>query len=141
MTYRRIAASFNPVGCFSAVERSGARRAARKRDRRPLERHSTERVGTVIMEYLVHLREYPEPGFEVGISPYAIMRGARRLNTQKQDRVEYILDLLEKNGLVRSRSSQQARYYEVTVEGVEWYKKTAKAFYQPFSEVYKEREL
>ncbi len=93
------------------------------------------------MEYLVYRKEHPEPGFEVGVSPYAIMRGARQLHTQKQDRVEYLLELFEKNGLVRSKASQQARYYEITEAGMEWYKKTAKAFYRMFSEVYKEREF
>lgn len=92
------------------------------------------------MGYLVHLREQPEEGFEVGVSPYTIMRRVRQLNTQKQDRVEYILELLEKNRLVHSKAAQRARYYEITDDGLEWYKKTAKAFYAPFLEMYRQQE-
>jgi hypothetical protein len=118
------------------VDRSDTRREVGKKPRRPLERQSNEYVGFAITGCLVFLKEHPEKGFEVGISPYAIMRKVPQLNTQKQDRVEYILDLLERNGLVRSKSSQHARYYEITEDGMEWYKKAAKAFYKPFLEIY-----
>jgi predicted transcriptional regulator len=112
----------------------------RRKPRRPLERQGPEYVGFAIMGCLVQLREHPEKEFEVGISPYAIMRKVRRLNTQKQDRVEEILELFEKNGLVRSRSAQRARYYEITDKGMEWYKRIAKAFYEIFLGLYKEPE-
>ena len=122
------------------MNRSGTGTELRKKARRPLERQSNEYVGFAITGCLVLLKEHPEEGFEVGISPYAIMRKVPQLNTQKQDRIEYILDLLEKNGLVRSKSSQRARYYEITADGIEWYKKVAKAFYKPFLGLYKEPE-
>jgi hypothetical protein len=122
------------------VDRSGIGRERRKKPRHPLERQSNEYVAFAITGFLVHLREHPEEGFEVGISPYAIMRKVSEINTQKQDRVEFILELLERNGLIHSKSSQQARYYEITDDGMEWYKKVAKAFYKPFLEIYKEPE-
>ncbi len=80
------------------MARSGAGKELRGKPHRPLERQSREYVGVAIMGYLVHLREQPEEGFEVGVSPYTIMRKVPDLNTQKQDRVEYILELLELPG-------------------------------------------
>ena len=132
---------FISPGFFRCVNRSGEGRELRRKSRRPLERQGPEYVGFAIVGYLVQLREQPEEGFEVGISPYAIMRNVRQLNTQKQDRVEYILELLETNGLVHSKSAQRARYYEITDAGMEWYKKAAKAFYKPFLGLYKEPEF
>ncbi len=140
MRDRRSLSFFIRPGFSRCMDRSGTGRGLRRKSRRPLERQSSEYVGFAIMGYLVHLKEQPEEGFEVGVSPYTIMRKVRQLNTQKQDRVEYILELLERNRLVRSKSAQRARYYEITDDGMEWYKKTAKAFYGPFLEMYKEPE-
>ena len=84
------------------------------------------------MGYLVARRESREPG----CSPFHLTTRVPQLKSQRQDRIQHILDLLEGGGLVRSIAYEHATYYEVTDEGLAWYKESAKRFFMPFLTMY-----
>ena len=85
------------------------------------------------MGYLVLRREGGEPG----CSPFHLATRVPQLKSQRQDRVQLVLDLLEDGGLVRVQSYDRASYYEATDAGVDWYKTSAKRFFDPFMSMYR----
>ena len=109
------------------------RRGRRKKPRRPVERQSNEFVGYTIMGYLVLRHENREPG----CSPFHLTTRVVQLKSQRQERIQGILDLLEESGLVKVQDYDRASYYEATQEGVEWYKTSAKRFFDPFMSMYR----
>ena len=109
------------------------RRPRRGQNLRRAQRQSNEYVGFVIMGYLVVKRERGEEG----CSPFHLATRVPQLNGQRQERIQQILDLLEEGGLVGARTYPRATYYEVTDQGMEWYKRSAKAFFEPFLAMYR----
>lgn len=88
------------------------------------------------MGYLVLRRESGESG----CSPFHLATRVMQLKSQRQDRIQRILDLLEEGGLVVAQSYERASYYAATDEGVSWYKTSAKRFFEPFLLMYQRGE-
>ncbi len=94
---------------------------------------SGERLAHVVLDYLVLRRENHSPG----CTAYDIARNAPKLTTtQRQQRIEAILSLLEKQGLVHAERYEKASYYSITDYGMDWYKTIAKAFWAVLEPIY-----
>ena len=95
--------------------------------RREKKHLSDERVASIIVDYLVVRREEKKPG----CTAYDITKKAPKLTTtQRQQRIDAILGILERQGLVKCEAYERARYYSITDRGMEWYKTIVKQFYE-----------
>jgi len=103
------------------------------------ERQPTIVVAFEVMGYLVRKRENPPPaGEEVGCSAFHLSK-IPSLGTQRQERIQFILGLLEKQKYVFARTYPRATYYEATAEGAAWYNQNAVKAYAPFRSMYQRR--
>jgi DNA-binding PadR family transcriptional regulator len=98
---------------------------------------SDERVASMVIDYLVIRHEGGMPG----CSAYDITKNAPKLSTtQRQQRIEQILDLLERQKMVQCAHYEKASYYTITEQGLQWYKTIAKAFYEVLDSLYSDPE-
>lgn len=111
---------------------------ARHRDE-PLGRQPPEYVGYVLLGYLVAYQR--DHGLGSGCTAFHLSHRVPGLKTQRQERVQEILGLLERQKLVQSTVSEHFTIYVPTKEGVNWYLQTAKGFYAVFERLYKKPEL
>jgi len=93
---------------------------------------SDEHLAGVILDYLVRRHEQRSPGLSSGCTAYHITHKAPIKTSQRQQRVEVILELLEKQKYVRADRFETATMYEITPEGLTWYKNVAKSFLAVF---------
>lgn len=99
----------------------------------PKRQLSDEYVAFAVLELLVLRHESGQSG----CSAYYLMHHAPKLRTtQRQQRIDHILGLLEESGIVESQSYEKATYYSVTAEGVSWYKEVMKGFYSVLGQIY-----
>jgi hypothetical protein len=96
-------------------------------------------VGLVLLGYLVKWRDVNGPGN--GCTAFHLAHKVPGLRTQRQERVQDILRLLEISKLVRSTVSDRVTIYEATDEGGKWYSEVGVRFYSVFESLYKKSEL
>lgn len=85
-------------------------------------RLSAEYTMLAILEYMcIYARDTP-------ISKYHIISKIKGLSTQRPDRVARIMNILERNGYIRSIKTPNAIYYQVTSKGLDAYYRWAKDF-------------
>lgn len=85
-------------------------------------RLSAEYTMLAILEYMcINARE-------TSISKYHILTKVKGLSTQRPDRISRIMEMLEKNGYIKSIKTPNATFYQVTEKGLRVYYKWAKDF-------------
>ncbi len=85
-------------------------------------RLSAEYTMLAILEYMcINARDTP-------ISRYHIITKVKGLSTQRADRVTRIMEMLERNGYIKSIKTPNATFYQVTERGLNAYYKWAKEF-------------
>jgi hypothetical protein len=117
----------------------GTIRAGSSRREEPLGRQPPEYVGYVLLGYLVAWQRDHGPG--TGCTAFHLSHRVPGLKTQRQERVQEILGLLEIKKLVQSAASENFTIYVATPDGQKWYLETAKGFYAVFERLYKPSEL
>ena len=117
----------------------GVIRAGSSRRDEPLGRQPPEYVGYVLLGYLVAWQRDHGPG--KGCTAFHLSHRVPGLKTQRQERVQEILRLLEIKRLVQSAASENFTIYVATSEGQKWYLETAKGFYAVFERLYKPPDL
>ena len=124
---------------FRPVDRPNPRRWGASRGHRPLQKQSSEYVGTALLGYLVAWRDRNGP--ESGCTAFHLAHKVPGLRTQRQERVQEILGLLEVQRLVRSVAADRLTVYLATDQGHQWYRETARRFYSVFGPVYGSESL
>lgn len=114
------------------------RGGGRRRDE-PLQRQPPEYVGYVLLGYLVAWQR--DHGTGKGCTAFHLSHKVPGLKTQRPERVQEILGLLEVQKLVQSVASENFTIYVATPEGQQWYLGTGKSFYAVFEKLYKRSEL
>jgi hypothetical protein len=109
-----------------------ARGAVRRIDAsgRPGLRSSDQFVGFMIMAHLVERFDH----HEAGCTPFHLSTRVQGLRTQRQERIQELLDRFETHGFVRAAHSDRMTIYECTSSGAAWYKEAAMKFMAPFLE-------
>jgi DNA-binding PadR family transcriptional regulator len=87
----------------------------------------------VLMQYLLGRMENRQPA----CSPHHLATRVHELNTQRQERIQRLLDLLEASGLVRATIGEHARLYEITEKGALWYRDAARKVVEVFGALYR----
>jgi DNA-binding PadR family transcriptional regulator len=96
-------------------------------------RFSSEYTMLAILEYLcTESRTIP-------ISKYHIISKIPAIKKQRPDRIVWIIDTLEKNGLIKSIKTSNVTYYTSTEKGHEAYLQWAQKFLD-FARAVKEKE-
>lgn len=115
----------------------------RRRPLAPVERQPIEYVAYKLMAHLIEHREnarVPDHACKGPCAAYHLSTKVYDLKTQKQERIQAVLELLAKNGFVRrALEVENATYYEITDVGDEWYRQAALRFYAPFQPLYRRR--
>jgi DNA-binding PadR family transcriptional regulator len=62
------------------------------------------------------------------VSKYHIITKISSIKQQRPDRISHIMTLLENNGLIKSISTSNATFYQITQKGSETYLKWVKDF-------------
>ena len=119
MAYYSEIRILRPVGSSARSRRKGTQGRGRQSD---------HYVAYLVMGYLVRRKENGERG----CAPFHLTTRIPNLRTQRQDRIQDILDLMENSGYVKASKYPRATYYEITDKGMEWYKTAAKLFFAPF---------
>ena len=96
------------------------------------EKHSSEFVGYLVMGHLV---DYYDRHLG-GCTPFHLTTKVPELNSQRQERVQELLELLAIRGYVRVTRSERVSIYEATPDGAQWYKEKARGFYSVFGRLY-----
>ena len=86
-------------------------------------RFSSEYTMLSILEYLyVNSQKIP-------VSKYNIITNTRGIKQQRPDRINVIMDMLEKNGYIKSvKTSSNIIYYQISENGIDAYSKWIKDF-------------
>ncbi len=104
-----------------------------RKSRQAKKQVSDEYLGSLILEYLV---KRDEEG-RTGCTAYEITHKARNFpTTQRQQRIDRILELLVRRGFVHCDPYETARFYKITEIGKKWYKEIVKSFYSVFDGIY-----
>lgn len=101
----------------------------------PLGKQPPEYVGYVLLGYLVKWQQ--DNGDGSGCTAFHLAHRTPGLRTQRQERVQEILALLEAQRFVKSTNSERTTIYQATESGRVWYSETAKKFYSVFERLYK----
>ena len=96
-------------------------------------RFSSEYIMLSILEYLyVNSQKIP-------VSKYNIITNTRGIKQQRPDRINVIMDMLEKNGYIKSvKTSSNIIYYQISENGIDAYSKWIKDFLDFAREVNRE---
>lgn len=96
-------------------------------------RFSSEYTMLSILEYLyVNSQKIP-------VSKYNIITNTRGIKQQRPDRINVIMDMLEKNGYIKSvKTSSNIIYYQISENGIDAYSKWIKDFLDFAREVNRE---
>jgi hypothetical protein len=107
---------------------------AAKAGRRPgagsdlTQRSSEHFVGFMIMAHLVNRFDH----HEAGCTPFHLSTRVPGLRTQRQERIQALLDRFETQGFVKATHSDRMTIYDCTAAGAAWYKGAALKFMEPF---------
>ncbi|MDQ6864662.1 MAG: DUF4364 family protein [Thermoproteota archaeon] len=83
---------------------------------------SSEYTTLSILEYLyINTKNTP-------VSKYHIITKVHGIRHQRSDRVSNIMDILERNGFIKSMNTPNATFYQITEKGSEVYLKWVKDF-------------
>lgn len=122
---------------------SDARGSQVRKSLGPVGRQPVEYVAFKLMAHLIEHREnarIPDHLCKGPCAAYHLSTKVYDLKTQKQERIQAVLDLLTTNGFVKKALEvEHATYYEITDLGDEWYRQTALRFYAPFQPLYRRR--
>lgn len=94
----------------------------------PSLRSSEHFVGYMIMAHLVERFDLHQGG----CTPFHLSTRVPGLRTQRQERIQALLDRFETQGFVKAAHSDRMTIYEVTAAGAAWYKGVAMKFMAPF---------
>lgn len=97
------------------------------------ERLSDEYIAIAIIEHLVWIKEQNQPS----CTAHHLAKIKKIPKTQRQQRITKILDLLCEQKHVRRIKTTAGTLYEITDEGYEWYKNTAKRVFELFKAFYR----
>ena len=98
-------------------------------------RFSAEYNMLAILEYLYSNSN----SNDVSVSKYHIMNKVPELKQQRQDRISFILNTLEKNELIDSTVTPNATFYRITEKGRDTYLKWVSEFLKFYREVRDEK--
>jgi DNA-binding PadR family transcriptional regulator len=85
-------------------------------------RLSSEYTTLSILEYLyINTKNTP-------VSKYHVTKKVHGIRNQRSDRVSSIMDILERNGFIKSINTPNATFYQITEKGSEVYLKWVKDF-------------
>jgi DNA-binding PadR family transcriptional regulator len=62
------------------------------------------------------------------VSKYHLVTKVTGIRQQRPDRVNFIMDTLERNGFISSTKTPNANFYQITPKGIEAYSKWIKDF-------------
>lgn len=102
------------------------------RQNRQVKRQSDEHVAYLLMGYLVRRKE----SHQAGCTAFHLTTRVPGLQTQRQPRVQELLNLLVERGYVLRAEYDKATYYEVTEAGSTWYKESMKKVFEVFERLY-----
>jgi hypothetical protein len=74
---------------------------------------------------------------QAGCTPFHLSTRVRGLRTQRQERIQALLDGFEIQGFVKAAHSDRMTIYECTAAGAAWYKGAATKFMEPFLQLHR----